>query len=316
MNFEFFFFLIFMSVISFAQEETVVGNLSAKSAILMEISTGKVLMELNPDEKLSPASITKVMTILLVFEALEEGKIALEDKVTASNNASSKGGSQIWLKEGEVMSVHELLKATVIASANDACTALGEYVAGDETTFVSMMNEKAKALGMTNTTVNKNGKAIGPSRDASNSSISKLNEITVEQFLSLLSTDDETWKNMVDMTYADINIIITSVNGAANKIKAKQYLKNHPVEGKNTDFKFIFQNVDESNIEGYAYKFTGMYNCPFTKEASPVFIIFYSNNDEYVEQKNGTSILAKGTINNIGTDELIGFSISSITVFE
>ncbi len=140
-----------MSVISFAQEETVAGTLSAKSAILMEISTGKVLMELNPDEKLSPASITKVMTILLVFEALEDGKIALEDKVTASQNASSKGGSQIWLKEGEVMTVHELLKATVIASANDACTALGEYVAGDEFAFVSMMNEKAKELGMTNT---------------------------------------------------------------------------------------------------------------------------------------------------------------------
>ncbi len=143
--------ILSMTVVSFAQEETVVGTLSAKSAILMEISTGKVLMELNPDEKLSPASITKVMTILLVFEALEEGKIALEDKVTASQNASSKGGSQIWLKEGEVMTVHELLKATVIGSANDACTALGEYVAGDETAFVTMMNEKAKVLGMTNT---------------------------------------------------------------------------------------------------------------------------------------------------------------------
>ncbi len=140
-----------MSVIAFAQEETVVGTLSAKSAILMEMSTGTVLMELNPDEKLSPASITKVMTLLLVFEALDEGKIALEDKVTASQNASSKGGSQIWLKEGEVMTVHELLKATVIASANDACTALGEYVAGDEIAFVSMMNEKAKSLGMANT---------------------------------------------------------------------------------------------------------------------------------------------------------------------
>ena len=143
--------LLSMSVNSFAQEETVAGNISAKSAILMEISTGKVLMESNPDEKLSPASITKVMTILLVFEALEEGKIALEDKVTTSQHASSKGGSQIWLKEGEVMTVHELLKATVIASANDACTALGEYVAGDETAFVAMMNEKAKALGMKNT---------------------------------------------------------------------------------------------------------------------------------------------------------------------
>lgn len=143
--------ILSMSVNSFAQEETAVGNLTAKSAILMEISTGKVLMESNPDEKLSPASITKVMTILLVFEALEEGKIALEDKVTTSQHASSKGGSQIWLKEGEVMTVHELLKATVIASANDACTALGEYVAGDETAFVAMMNEKAKALGMKNT---------------------------------------------------------------------------------------------------------------------------------------------------------------------
>ncbi len=143
--------MLSMYVISFAQEETDAGNLSAKSAILMEISTGKVLMELNPDEKLSPASITKVMTILLVMEALEEGKIALEDKVTTSQNASSKGGSQIWLKEGEVMTVHELLKATVIASANDACTSLGEYVAGDETAFVGMMNEKAKSLGMTNT---------------------------------------------------------------------------------------------------------------------------------------------------------------------
>ncbi len=147
-------FVISMSVTCFANDNdknTVVGALSAKSAILMEISTGKVLMELNPDEKLSPASITKVMTILLTFEALDNGKIALEDKVTASSNASSKGGSQIWLKEGEVMTVHELLKATVIASANDACTALGEYIAGDEISFVAMMNERAKELGMENT---------------------------------------------------------------------------------------------------------------------------------------------------------------------
>ncbi len=145
------FMILSMSLIAFAEKETIVGNLSAKSAILMEISTGKVLMELNADEKLSPASITKVMTLLLVFEALEEGKISLNDRVTASKNASSKGGSQIWLKEGEVMTVHELLKATVIASANDACTALGEYIAGDETAFVSMMNERAKSLGMKNT---------------------------------------------------------------------------------------------------------------------------------------------------------------------
>ncbi len=142
--------ILSMSVIAFARD-TVAGNLTAKSAILMEISTGKVLMELNPDEKLSPASITKVMTILLTFEALESGKITLEDNVAASRNASSKGGSQIWLKENEVMTVHELLKATIIASANDACTALGEHIAGDETAFVQMMNDRAKELGMTNT---------------------------------------------------------------------------------------------------------------------------------------------------------------------
>lgn len=147
-------FIWSMSVIGFAvnnDNNTVAGNLTAKSAILMEVSTGTVLMEHNPDEKLSPASITKVMTILLTFEALDNGEITLDDKVTASRNASSKGGSQIWLKEGEVMTVHELLKATVIASANDACTALGEYIAGDESSFVSMMNERAKELGMDNT---------------------------------------------------------------------------------------------------------------------------------------------------------------------
>ena len=147
-------FIWSMSVIGFAvnnDNNTVAGNLTAKSAILMEVSTGTVLMEYNPDEKLSPASITKVMTILLAFEALDKGEITLEDKVTASRNASSKGGSQIWLKEGEVMTVHELLKATVIASANDACTAIGEYIAGDESSFVSMMNERAKELGMNNT---------------------------------------------------------------------------------------------------------------------------------------------------------------------
>ena len=140
-----------MSVIVFAISEDVMEDISAKSAILMEMSTGKVLLSKNADEKLSPASITKVMSLLLVMEALEEGKISYEDIVTASYNASSKGGSQIWLKEGEQMTVHELLKATVIASANDACTALGEHVAGDEESFVAMMNEKAKELGMTNT---------------------------------------------------------------------------------------------------------------------------------------------------------------------
>ena len=144
--------MIPLSITVYAEEtDTLTETLSAKSAILMEMSSGQVLMEKNADEKLPPASITKIMTLLLVMEVLDTGAITLEDKVTTSREASSKGGSQIWLKEGEVMTVHELIKATAVASANDASTALAEYIAGDETGFVAMMNNRAMELGMTNT---------------------------------------------------------------------------------------------------------------------------------------------------------------------
>ncbi len=123
----------------------------AKAAVLMDCASGTVLLEHNADTPLYPASVTKIMTILLVVEALDSGKIALTDTVTASSNAVSKGGSQIWLKEGEQMTVDELLRATVIGSANDAATALGEYVSGSEEAFVQAMNDRAKELGMKNT---------------------------------------------------------------------------------------------------------------------------------------------------------------------
>lgn len=140
-----------LSVKAFAQNNELTDSLSAKSAVLMEMSSGEILLSKNPDEKLPPASITKIMTMLLVMEAIDDGKIKLEDIITTSRNASSKGGSQIWLKEGEQMSVHDMLKATAIGSANDACTALGEYIAGGEAEFVAMMNARAKELGMNNT---------------------------------------------------------------------------------------------------------------------------------------------------------------------
>lgn len=127
-------------------------DIKAKSAILMEVRTGQVLYEANADERLSPASITKIMPLLLVMEALERGDITLETVVTASEHACSMGGSQIWLEPGETMTVDELLKATVIASANDACVALGEHLAGSEEGFVALMNERAQELGMQNTT--------------------------------------------------------------------------------------------------------------------------------------------------------------------
>ncbi len=127
-------------------------DIKAKSVILMEPKTQTVLYENNSDEKLSPASITKIMSLLLVMEALDRGDITLETVVTASEHACSMGGSQIWLEPNETMTVHELLKATVIASANDACVALGELVSGSEEGFVALMNSRAKELGMNNTT--------------------------------------------------------------------------------------------------------------------------------------------------------------------
>lgn len=126
-------------------------DIKAKSVVLMEPNTGKVLYESNSDEQLPPASITKIMSLLLVMEAIDRGDISLETVVTASEHACSMGGSQIWLEPGETMTVNDLLKAAVIASANDACVALGEAVAGSEEGFVALMNERAKELGMTNT---------------------------------------------------------------------------------------------------------------------------------------------------------------------
>ena len=125
--------------------------LDCKSAILMEADTGKVLYEQNADEALPPASVTKVMTLLLVMEAIDAGKIKLDETVTASAHAASMGGSQIFLKEGEQMSVEDMLKSVVIASANDAACALAEFVAGSEDAFVKAMNDRAAELGMENT---------------------------------------------------------------------------------------------------------------------------------------------------------------------
>ena len=126
-------------------------ELSAKAAILMDCETGEVLYEHNPDLKLPPASVTKIMTLLLVAEAVDRGDISLTDTVTASREAAGMGGSQIYLKENEEMTVDELLKAAFVASANDASYALAEFVAGSESAFVSLMNKRAAELNMTGT---------------------------------------------------------------------------------------------------------------------------------------------------------------------
>lgn len=139
------------------QEETGV-ELSAPSAILMEKETGQIVFEKNPDEQLAPASVTKIMTLLLIFDAIADGKLGLEDSVTTSEYAASMGGSQVFLEAGEVQTVDTMIKCIAVASANDACVAMAEHICGSEEEFVSRMNERAQGLEMSNTHfVNCNG---------------------------------------------------------------------------------------------------------------------------------------------------------------
>ncbi len=133
-------------------------EVSAPSAILMEASTGTVIFEKDADTARPPASVTKVMTMLLIFDAIENGSISLEDEVTVSEHAASMGGSQVFLEPGETQTVDTMLKCISVASANDACVAMAEYICGNEEEFVARMNERARELGMDNTTfVNCNG---------------------------------------------------------------------------------------------------------------------------------------------------------------
>ena len=138
-----------------AQERTQGENsgieLKSPSAILMEASTGQVIYEKDADTSLHPASITKIMTLILIFDAIKDGKIGLDDEVTVSEYAASMGGSQVFLEAGEKQTVDTMIKCISMASANDACVAMSEYIAGTESAFVAKMNERATGLGMNNT---------------------------------------------------------------------------------------------------------------------------------------------------------------------
>ena len=126
-------------------------EVKAKSAVLMDVETGTLLAEQNAHEPLAPASVTKVMTMLLIMEAIDSGKISWDDMVTASESAAAKGGSQIYLKVGETMSVSDMVKSIAVSSANDCACAMAEHIAGSEEAFVEMMNNRARELGMNDT---------------------------------------------------------------------------------------------------------------------------------------------------------------------
>lgn len=142
-------FFVSISIVKAEEVEDLAPN--AKSAIMIEASTGEILFRKNENEKMAPASMTKMMSMLLIMEEIDKGTLKWEEKITASENASGMGGSQIFLEEGETMTVTELLKGIAVASGNDATVAMAERISGSEEAFVKKMNEKAKELGLKNT---------------------------------------------------------------------------------------------------------------------------------------------------------------------
>lgn len=145
-------FLVFLSVSGISvKAEGNAGSYSSEAYVLMEASTGTVIDAKNPDKQLRPASITKIMTLLLIFEAIDSGKLQYDDSVVVSEHAASMGGSQVFLEPNETQTVNDMIKCISIASANDASVAMAEHIAGSEEQFVQMMNEKAAQLGMNST---------------------------------------------------------------------------------------------------------------------------------------------------------------------
>ena len=180
-------------------------NVDAKSALLIEPKSGKILYEKNPDEKFAPASVTKIMTMLLTMEAVDSGKITLQDKVTCSENAKKMGGSTMLLDTGEIRTVEELIKGVAIASGNDAAVALAEYLGGTEDAFVEMMNKRAQELGMVNTTFkNCNGLPIeghlSTARDISIMSLELLKHPTILKYSGIyMETISEGRKSPIEL---------------------------------------------------------------------------------------------------------------------
>lgn len=206
---------------SFAKEPF---DIDAKAALLMDFGSGQILYEKNANKKLEPASITKIMVLLIAMESLDEGRINLEDKVNISNYAASMGGSQVYLEAGGVNTVEELLRAICLRSANDASVALGEYIAGSEELFLQMMNNKSKELGMNNTNfMNLTGlpedKHYTSAYDISSMSRELLKHKKIHQWLTIWMSTIMVGKNHdVEQELVNTNKLIRFYKGA-NGIK-------------------------------------------------------------------------------------------------
>ncbi len=205
--------------LSFANEGNAPLSVSSKSAILMDVGSGQILYEKNAHDKLPPASVTKVMTMLLICEALDAGKITLDDNVQISENAASMGGSQIFLEPGEIQKVDNLLKGIAVASANDGCVAMAEYVGGSVESFVEMMNAKAKELNMKDTHfVNTNGLPVDDhytsAHDIALMSRELLKHDVITKYLTTWMDQIVVGKKQVSVGLANTNKLIKHYQGA------------------------------------------------------------------------------------------------------
>ena len=205
--------------LSFANEDNAPLSVSSKSAILMDVGSGQILYEKNAHDKLPPASVTKVMTMLLICEALDSGKITLDDSVQISDNAASMGGSQIFLEAGEVQKVDTLLKGIAVASANDGCVAMAEYIGGSVESFVDMMNAKAKELNMKDTNfVNTNGLPVDnhytSAHDIAIMSRELLKHDVISKYLTTWMDQVEVGKKQITVGLANTNKLIKHYQGA------------------------------------------------------------------------------------------------------
>ena len=205
--------------LSFANEDNAPLSVSSKSAILMDVGSGQILYEKNAHDKLPPASVTKVMTMLLICEALDSGKITLDDSVQISDNAASMGGSQIFLEAGEVQKVDTLLKGIAVASANDGCVAMAEYIGGSVESFVEMMNAKAKELNMKETNfVNTNGLPVDnhytSAHDIAIMSRELLKHDVISKYLTTWMDQVVVGKKQITVGLANTNKLIKHYQGA------------------------------------------------------------------------------------------------------
>ena len=205
--------------LSFANEDNAPLSVSSKSAILMDVGSGQILYEKNAHDKLPPASVTKVMTMLLICEALYSGKITLDDSVQISDNAASMGGSQIFLEAGEVQKVDTLLKGIAVASANDGCVAMAEYIGGSVESFVDMMNAKAKELNMKDTNfVNTNGLPVDnhytSAHDIAIMSRELLKHDVISKYLTTWMDQVVVGKKQITVGLANTNKLIKHYQGA------------------------------------------------------------------------------------------------------